>query len=258
MQRLRRYIVLVLFATVLVWLSFFSCAGVKINNVDSYYSNDYERSVKVEMQNFAFLVKEFSTTIPDPWCEEDCETVVPLSSASGVVLTADRTSIYVLTAAHFCDPEKINTFFPEDIQIIGYVGEQPRVMEIFGYDDYNDICILKGVKFVNEKYKNIKIADKYPKIGERVINIAAPSGVAGPHIRLMFDGYFGGCDDSCIFTVPATFGSSGSAIFNEDGELITILVAVLHNFDNVSVGPTNDQLRYFILSIDEFVDIYTP
>lgn len=258
MHKFRRYIVLVLFTAMITWLSFFSCSSVKINNIDSYHKNNYERSVKIEMQNFAFLVKEFSTTIPEPWCQDDCDAVMPLSSASGIVLTADQSSIYVLTAAHFCSTDEDTTFFAEDIRIVGYVGNQPRILEIFAYDGINDICLLKGIKYTDEDYRNIKIASKYPKIGERVVNVAAPSGVAGENIRLMFDGYFGGCNDTCVFTIPATFGSSGSAIFNEKGELVTILIAVLNKFDNVSIGPTNEQIRNFILSIDEFVDIYKP
>lgn len=244
-----------LFCYVLIWLDLFGCAGM--HNYQKELENNYINTNKAELSNFTFLIKQFHTVIPDPWCTEDCETSITLSSASGSVLSSDKSSIYVLTAAHFCiDEENFSTFFDDDIEILGFAGFRSRKMEIFAMDIKNDICLLRGPKFTDEKYKNIKIAKEVPKIGERIINVAAPHGVASPNIRLMFDGYFAGCEDSCLFTIPASFGSSGSAVYNEDGELITILVAILHEFKNVSVGPTNEQIWDFILSIDELVDIY--
>ena len=255
MEKARRICMMTLFCYILIWLDLFGCAIM--HNQQKVLESSYTSTNKTELSNFVFLIKQFHTTIPDPWCLDDCETEILLSSASGSVLTNDKSSIYVLTAAHFCvDDENFTSFFKEDIEILGFTGPRSRRMEIFAVDNINDICLLKGPKFTDEKYKNIKIAKNVPKIGERVINIAAPHGVAGPQIRLLFDGHFGGCDDTCVFTVPASFGSSGSAIYNEDGELVTILVAVLHDFKNVSLGPTNKQIWDFILSVDELVDIY--
>ena len=96
-----------------------------------------------------------------------------------------------------------------------------------------------------------------PLIGENVINVAAPDGMASPNTRLMFDGKFSGCEGySCVFTVPATFGSSGSAIYNKEGELVSLLVAAATNFENVSMGPHVETLNIFLESVSETVDIY--
>ena len=96
-----------------------------------------------------------------------------------------------------------------------------------------------------------------PLIGEKVINVAAPDGMASPNTRLMFDGNFAGCEElSCIFTVPATFGSSGSAIYNEEGQLVSILVAAATNFENVSMGPDITFIQTLIDTVQKEIDIY--
>jgi len=96
-----------------------------------------------------------------------------------------------------------------------------------------------------------------PSIGEVVINVAAPDGMASPRTRLMFDGNFAGCEGiNCVYTIPATFGSSGSAIYNSDGELISILVAAATNFENVSMGPHVSLIQTLIDTVEEEIDIY--
>ena len=106
-------------------------------------------------------------------------------------------------------------------------------------------------------FEKIKLADDMPQIGEKVYNVAAPDGMASPNTKLMFDGYFSGCENShCVYTVPATFGSSGSAVYNKDGELISILVAAATRFENVSMGPHIKSITFFINTIEETVDIY--
>ena len=96
-----------------------------------------------------------------------------------------------------------------------------------------------------------------PSIGETVINVAAPDGIASPNTRLMFDGKFAGCEDLyCMYTIPATFGSSGSAIYNDKGELISILVAAATNFENISMGPHVTLVQTLIDTVESEIDIY--
>ena len=77
------------------------------------------------------------------------------------------------------------------------------------------------------------------------------------YIELMFDGNFAGCEElRCVFTIPATFGSSGSAVYNEKGELISILVAAAVNFESVSMGPHVDALHVLVETVEETIDIY--
>ena len=73
----------------------------------------------------------------------------------------------------------------------------------------------------------------------------------------MFDGYFAGCEQGfCMYSIPATFGSSGSAVYNTKGELVSILVAAAIDFENVSMGPDIQKIEALIKSVDNVVDIY--
>jgi V8-like Glu-specific endopeptidase len=73
----------------------------------------------------------------------------------------------------------------------------------------------------------------------------------------MFDGNFAGCENfHCIYAVPATFGSSGSAIYNQQGELISILVAAATNFENVSMGPHVYLIQTLVDTVQKEIDIY--
>ena len=73
----------------------------------------------------------------------------------------------------------------------------------------------------------------------------------------MFEGNFSGCEGvSCVYTIPATFGSSGSALYNKEGELISILVAAATNFENVSMGPHVSLVQTLIDTLEEEIDIY--
>ena len=144
-----------------------------------------------------------------------------------------------------------------ETKIRAFIGETSRTTTIVTASESADICLLQGLRFKDENFETTKIAKEMPLIGENVINVAAPDGMASPNTRLMFDGNFSGCEGfSCVFTVPATFGSSGSAIYNKDGELISLLVAAATNFENVSMGPHVEMLNVFIDSISETVDIY--
>jgi len=217
---------------------------------------------KQQMSNFTFLVKEAEMTICD---EEDnkageCESItVPQSSASGVVITSSTSHIFVLTANHFCEdlPESIPDFGPVKNTIQVHIGTSKREASVIAYDKKNDLCLLEALKTKKENFKTIKIAQKMPRVGDKLYNFAAPNGIGSPNTRLMFDGYFSGCEiDMCMYTIPATFGSSGSAVYNQRGELVSILVAAAIDFENVSMGPSNQKIIDFIKSVSDVVDIY--
>ena len=106
-----------------------------------------------------------------------------------------------------------------------------------------------------EKFKNIKLAKKMPAIGNFVFNVAAPNSMGSPNTRLLFDGHFGGCEEVCVYTIPATFGSSGSAVFNSKGELISILVMATPDFENVGIGPDIYTIKQFLSEVEQIMVI---
>ena len=241
---------------ILFMLQVFSCHGKKtqVEAAKPVFVEKHES----KLENFVFLIKEsHDICISDE--TESCPEiprVVPVASASGVVLSSSSSHIFILTANHFCEDSPVEKIMGET-KIRAFIGETSRLTTIVNYSENADICLLQGLKYKDENFKTTKIAKEMPLIGESVINVAAPDGMASPNTRLMFDGKFSGCEGySCVFTVPATFGSSGSAIYNKEGELIALLVAAATNFENVSMGPHVEMINTFIDSISETVDIY--
>ena len=238
---------------------FFGCMNLKThvgkNKVENYYTKAFDKKYKKGMDNFVYLAKlnklELGCEVDDP--DPMCQPIIS-STASGVVLSSYQNSIFVLTAAHFCKKEVPPGV---DEKIIGFPKDREREFRIIKMDEKIDACLLMGIKFKNEKFNQIKLASKDPVVGSDVYTVAAPNGIGGPGFRLVFTGKFGGCDSAgCMTTIPATFGSSGAAIYTKDGELITIVMAVSQGFENLILSPPREELYKFILNIDSEVDIY--
>jgi hypothetical protein len=220
-----------------------SDAGTSTTNLSS---KRYAEPFKDQLNNFVFLISErtiFNESLPE-------------STASGFIFASTRSHIFIMTANHFC----WNNDIAEQLEfakrtIIAVNKEYPREAHILLTDEKNDICVLSAIKFKWEKFKTIKFAKSMPKTGEKVYNFAAPNGISSPNTNLMFEGYFSGCEDLCLYTIPATFGSSGSAVYNSKGELISILVAATPDFENVGLGPDIYTIRKFINEANNTVRI---
>jgi|TARA_R100000030_G_scaffold7524_2_gene5283 S1-C subfamily serine protease len=223
---------------------------------------NFNKQFTHQLSNFTFLVKEVNLTFCDEVDKElgTCDEVVfPESSASGVVISQSQSHLFILTANHFCvdtPPEQEAPMEGERI-IQVYIGHTKRDAKVVMDDKDNDLCLLEALKFKKENFKPVIFASEMPKIGEKLYNFAAPDGIGSPNTRLMFDGYFAGCEQGfCMYSIPATFGSSGSAVYNEKGELVSILVAAAIDFESVSMGPDISKITNFVKSIDKVVDIY--
>jgi len=235
---------------------FFSCHGKQ--NIAEVAKPMFVEEHSSKLENFVFLIKEshsFCIPEPDQSCLEEPK-IIPIASASGVVLSSSESHIFILTANHFCEDGPMEKIMGET-KIRVFIGETSRITNIVTYSETADICLLSGLRFKEENFKTTKIATEMPLIGENVINVAAPDGMASPNTRLMFDGKFSGCEGlNCVYTIPATFGSSGSAVYNKNGELISLLVAAAKNFENISMGPHVNMINTFIETVEETVDIY--
>jgi len=240
----------------LILTQFFSCYGKQkeVEVAKPMFVEEHQS----KLENFVFLVKEsHSFCIPDE--EQSCQegtSVLPLASASGVVLSSSSSHIFILTANHFCESTDAEKLMGE-LKIRIFIGETSRIANVVTSSRRADICLLEALRFKGEHYKPTRIAKEMPPIGEDVYNVAAPDGMASPNTRLMFSGNFAGCEGlNCVFSVPATFGSSGSAIYNKEGELVSLLVAAAINFENVSMGPHVNTLLILVETVEETIDIY--
>ena len=234
----------------------FSCHGSKKPEVVT--KQLYTKEHQSQLENFVFLIKEsHANCFPDT--EQSCNeesTITPVSSASGVVLSSSSSHIFIVTANHFCE-NSISEKMMGETKIRIFIGETSRLANIILGTEKADLCLLEALRHKDENFKITKIASQMPPIGEKLTNVAAPDGIASPNTRLMFDGNFAGCEDlRCVFTIPATFGSSGSAVYNKEGELVSILVAAAVNFESVSMGPHVNTLHVLIETVEETIDIY--
>jgi len=246
-----------MFSFVMIFL-FYSCFTLKqngdlyhINNMKEVYENNPNNPYP--NQNFVFLNKTLY--------ELKTGELVNISSASGIVVKRKGKTLYGLTAAHWCIPINDNEFITFAM-LMGYKSPEAAknattlTADYYGYtynievldvDNENDICMFKfKSRFANQS-ENIDLADGYPLLGEKVHTISSPFGIKGPTIRLHFEGYFSGCqDNSCYYTLPGTFGSSGSGILNENGELIGILTVSVVDFNTVTGGARLEDIKAII------------
>jgi hypothetical protein len=246
------YILFIIFAYV-------SCSNVKIN---SEYFNHIKKMNKIYKnsentpypnQNFIFLENGFVNS--DNIFEK-------YSAASGMAIASYDKTVYGLTAGHWCefknDPEIINyaDMYGYDYEEllsniktkVNYYGEQYD-LKILSIDTFNDLCLVSWESEYSHKIKKLAIAKNYPTLGDPIYTVSAPLSVTGPNTRLHFEGKFSGCEEDvpfCFYTIPGTFGSSGSVVLNEDGEIVGVLVVSIMTFDNVTGGSKLEAIRDFL------------
>ena len=243
----------------IIILFVFGCMNIKTHkgnkHIENYFTKQTDERYKIGIDNFVFMVKKHQLEIGcgehsmDPICDP-----IILSTASGLVFTSDDKSIFVLTAAHFCQKEN----YPGINETIsGVTKDQERPLMIVAMDEVSDICLLIGIKYKNETFNQIELELKEPPLGSDVYTVAAPNGIGGPGIRPVFEGKFAGCSElNCMSTIPATFGSSGAGIYTKEGKLITIVMAVTKDFNDLVLSPSQSEMYKFIRTFDNSVDIY--
>jgi len=232
-----------------------------VNNLAKYLQN-ISSDIPINSINFVYMASYMKFS-PITECDhEECkleDIKLNLAAASGYIVKKDTVNkeLYIVTAAHWCvDPD-----YPDDYNIILGVTppEQPEILynayflgenynfDIIAYDELSDICIGKIKSEEAYRAENIEIAKDYPKIGEKVYSQSAPLGIYDKKTRYIFDGRFAGCNDQyCEFTLSATYGSSGSAIINESGEIVSLISASVIDFPFIAVGPKLEEINYFL------------
>tara|TARA_Y100001963_G_C6793075_1_gene456759 strand:- start:3228 stop:4061 length:834 start_codon:yes stop_codon:yes gene_type:complete len=173
------------------------------------------------------------------------------SQASGISFKNLNGKNYIITADHFCNPTLGNfleyfnppgaevTIVATDIDGIKYEAEHV-------YSDRKlDLCMLSTRE---RNVDNIPISIFQPDVGDQVYTVSAPLGISMEDVALHFDGYFSGCNSPsfCFFTIPATFGSSGSAILNKDNEIVGFILMSTRDINTVSIGPGPEAIIGFI------------
>ena len=238
------------------------------SQIDVEYINaklNYSMPSKARNQNFVFLSKYIMTKNNNDFTEicyegkhkhDECfETLAPVNSASGYIFKVNRNTddLYALTAAHWCIELTKSELYDsteiifDDMPIIGlfasFMGKKYRISRYI-VDMTSDLCIVKFNSPHSKYAKNAKIAKRDPKIGEEVHMISAPMWSYQKEFRQHYTGKASGCDDyECAFSIPATYGSSGSAVINEKGEIISIISRAAVDFSNYALGAKPASIR---------------
>lgn len=149
-----------------------------------------------------------------------------LGSGSIIYRSQKKENIaYVLTAKHICDhKDEINEKeikVKHNFYIKDFENRKHNAVHYFSVSSLMvDACVLL-INDMDDKLVATEVSENPPKLGDSVINIAAPGGFYGNGINVTVDGRYSGDDGAIsVYTVPSAGGSSGSPIFNINGQLV--------------------------------------
>jgi S1-C subfamily serine protease len=198
------------------------------------------------------------------------------SSGSSVLISSTRNHSYILTAGHVCDPQPasnmdlfLNVEQQKEVllrianmvsirtmerniryEATNVFGRQANNLEIVQSDNItnvNDLCLMRS-DFING-VPAVRIAERVPGIGEEIINIAAPYDIFDFNMVPILTGIWCGSNPSYqafICDLPASPGSSGSPVFNQEGELVSIIHSTHVQFHASSFGANLAQIRNIV------------
>lgn len=233
-----------------------------------YLNKKFNKSKGVLInQNFIFLQKYVMTKNSNDYTQicykeknnyEECnDPLVPVNAASGYVIKVDKDDhLYAITAAHWCEEVTKDELFDstdlifDEMPIVGYyanfMGNNYKIKRYI-MDPVSDLCLIKFKSKYSKYAKNIDVASSEPAIGDEVSMISAPMWSYENELRQHYKGYFSGCDENeCAFTIPATYGSSGSAVINEKGEIVSVISKAAIAFNNYAMGAKPKDVEIFL------------
>jgi len=190
--------------------------------------------------------------------EKKCQKAVMRYVSSGAYVFHSEVSegiSYVLTAGHSCQNS-----VPKEQNIDGFKiinkGSVFKAVDLNGFqhdaevvqiNSRFDLCLLQ-VSDVYKKPPILKVADKQPRRGETVINMAAPHGLYWSGTVLIFKGQFSGYHTKgySVYTIPTKPGSSGSPIINSNNKLVGVIFAGYPMIENVGLSSPLVAIRVFL------------
>ena len=175
----------------------------------------------------------------------------------------DGDGAYLMTAAHVCDSsDDLKNVRIDPLQgifhkpIVSLVSEKYEGSDILGAVHYlslvyatspskDDICILYSGSIREEP---LVMASVMPDNGEKVYNMAAPTGYSFKNMVPIFEGRYSGINPEgwAIYTMPVTGGSSGSPVLNKSGEVVGMIVMRLTRFHHVALSPQRATMESLI------------
>jgi S1-C subfamily serine protease len=176
------------------------------------------------------------------------------SMGSGIVMDLIEDQTIVITAGHVCQSEvdrsKISSY-NEEVTVEDYKGRIHQAIVIKSSQDNSigsvDMCAL-WVPTLKEK--GVKFSMFRPKIGQELYYMGAPQGIYHPPVMPILTGIYSGQIDAsnALVSIPATGGSSGSAVMDLNNKVVGILWAA-HNFHHVAIMTNWDASAIFLYEV---------
>jgi len=208
--------------------------------------------------------------------DTDCVDTTPSrASASAIAYNRDDERTYVLTAGHACENRQPMTIFdyifntPQEQEVAEKLADfvDIRTMEkvtelelqtingdrfledvaVVEVDRESDLCVLSIP--AEPSIPVVEIAEAEPVVGSTVWNIASPYGIFGQGMVPILSGIWCGrapSESTFICDLPASPGSSGSGVFNSEGQIVSIVLATNMQFHHASFGANLEQIRNII------------
>jgi len=165
------------------------------------------------------------------------------SSGTGVAVKNDGDKTLILTAGHICIDQIDPGLIIGEILVIDIYGNAYH-SEIQSISKNFDLCLLS----IKKQMPTTSISKQSPKSGDKIGYSGYPTGLYMPGLLHHFDGYMAGVDPmgDHIYNTPVVGGSSGSPIYNEKGEIIGLVSAVMEDFNYMTIAVGTKNIRDFM------------
>ncbi len=222
---------------------FYSCTNLNL-----------ERKVKPPIKSFVKIYHSIVISKCTQPFEKTCPVGKYQSMGSGIVMDVIEKQTIVITAGHVCDSDvdtnKISEFL-QTVHVLDHRGMKHEAHVMMATQDDSkgsvDMCALWVPTL---KQKGVKFSMFRPKIGQELYYMGAPQGIYHPPVVPLLTGLYNGQLDAsnALVSIPATGGSSGSAVMDLNNRVVGILWAA-HNFNHVSIMTNWDASALFLWKV---------
>jgi len=181
------------------------------------------------------------------------------STGSGILVDYANGVSTIITADHVCNPPPLDKWYAlvgrenieKKITLKTFYGHEVEGEVVLNDSNY-DLCLIRAEV---EWSTPVRISAAPPALGEKVFNIAAPTGFFYPGVVPILEGRYSGDigynqDYDSIHTVYTKRGSSGSGVLNHRGEIVGIIHSAIGDLEHLGISSTWYEVNDFMLTYE--------